>query len=247
MSRAPIGILCALAEESELLLGALRSARVATGAALDARIGLLDGHAVVVASAGVGKVNAAVSATLLVERLGCRALLLSGVAGGLDASLDIGALVVAARVVDVDFGRLTDAGRVAYQPGIAPLPGVKAEPGYQLSPALAAAIAARCEAAGIAATLGTVLSGDAFLASARVRDELAARWSAVAIEMEAAGVCGVAARFDLPWLVVRALSDRAGEESVTDFPAFLASAAARASTLVRALLPVVEPDGPMSA
>jgi adenosylhomocysteine nucleosidase len=91
-------------------------------------------------------------------------------------------------------------------------------------------------------TFGTVLSGDSFLASARVRDELRSAWSALAIEMEGAGVCGVAERFGLPWLIVRALSDRAGEESVVDFGAFLPRAAASSAALVRALLPALARD-----
>ena len=60
------------------------------------------------AAAGVGKVRPRRTATLLVERLGCRALVLSGVAGGLDDALAIGDIVIADRIVDIDYGRLTD-------------------------------------------------------------------------------------------------------------------------------------------
>jgi adenosylhomocysteine nucleosidase len=142
--------------------------------------------------------------------------------------------------VDVDYGRITDGGRIVYQPGSLPVPGVEATPGYVLPAGTAEAVRARLGATGRHAVTGTILSGDAFLASARVRDELAARWSALAIEMEGAAVCGVAQRFGLPWLIVRALSDRAGEESVTDFAAFVEDAADASATLVRALLPVFD-------
>ncbi len=145
-------------------------------------------------------------------------------------------------MVDVDYGRLTDAGRLVYQPGTLPLPGVVPEPGYRLPADVAVRIRARLAATGLTATLGTVLTGDTFLASASVRDELEARWSALAIEMEGSAVCGVAERFGVPWLVVRALSDRAGDESVTDFTAFLSSAAAASARLVRELLPVLDPS-----
>jgi len=90
------------------------------------------------------------------------------------------------------------------------------------------------------ATLGTIVTGDAFLASPRVRDELAGEWDALAIEMEGSALCGVAERFDVPWLVVRALSDRAGEESLGDFKAFVSSAAANSARLVQELLPVFD-------
>ena len=71
------------------------------------------------------------------------------------------------------------------------------------------------------------------------RDQLAARWDGLAIEMEGAAVCGVAERLDVPWLIVRALSDRAGEDSLDDFNAFLDTAAAASATVVRRLLPVL--------
>ncbi len=90
------------------------------------------------------------------------------------------------------------------------------------------------------ATLGTILTGDAFLASPRVRDALYGEWAALAIEMEGSALCDVAERFGLPWLVVRALSDRAGEESLTDFAAFVHDAAARSARLVQELLPVFD-------
>jgi adenosylhomocysteine nucleosidase len=238
---APIGILCALEAERALLVAALTSVATAPGAGFDAQVGRLDGRHVVVATCGVGKVNAAITATLLVERLGCGALVLSGVAGGLSADLTIGDLVVADRLVDVDYGRIADGGRIVYQPGTLPLPEVEAAPGYVLPVAMVEAVNARLGASARRAVTGTILSGDAFLASARVRDELAARWSALAIEMEGAAVCGVAERFDIPWLIVRALSDRAGEESVTDFAAFVRDAADASAGLVRTLLPLFDP------
>ena len=237
----PIGILCALPQEQELLVAAIGDPPPLPGAALEARRGRLDGVDVVIAASGVGKVLAATAATLLVERFGCRAFVLSGVAGGLSPSLGIGDLVVASTVIDVDYGRFTDAGRVVYQPGVLPVPGSRPEPGYHVPAALLARVERRLGDAGVKATLGTILSGDAFLASARVRDELAGRWSAMAIEMEGSAICGVAERFGLPWLIVRALSDRAGEESARDFSAFVDSAAAASAGLVRALLPALEP------
>lgn len=236
----PIGILCAMEEEQALLVAALGDPPALPGAGLEARRGRLDGRDVVVAAAGVGKVRAATTATLLLERLGCRALILSGVAGGLSASLSIGDLVIADRVVDIDYGRISDSGRLVYQPGTLPLPGVAPDPGYELPADLRARVETRLAEAGLSATLGLVLTGDAFLASARARDKLTARWSALAIEMEGSAICGVAERFGVPWLIVRALSDRAGDESVTDFTAVLSSAAAASAGLVRELLPVLD-------
>jgi adenosylhomocysteine nucleosidase len=236
----PIGILCALTQEQALLVAAMGEPPALPGGGIEARRGMLDGRAVVIAASGVGKVRAAIAASLLVERFGCRALVLSGVAGGLGTELGIGDIVVADRVIDIDYGRLTPEGRVVYQPGTLPVPEVKPEPGYVLPASLRDAVQERLAASPSQATLGTILTTDAYLASATERDRLAAEWDGLAIEMEGAALCGVAARFEMPWLVVRALSDRAGEDSLVDFAAFVDSAAANSARLMRELLPVFD-------
>jgi adenosylhomocysteine nucleosidase len=236
----PIGILCALPQEQALLVAELGQPPPLPGAGIEARRGELDGRAVVIAASGVGKVRAAIAASLLVERFGCRALVLSGVAGGLSTELGIGDIVIADRIIDIDYGRLTPGGRIVYQPGMLPVPEVNPEPGYVLPASLRHAVGKRLAASASQATLGTILTTDAYLASAAERDRLAAEWGGLAIEMEGAALCGVAARFGLPWLVVRALSDRAGEDSLGDFAAFLDSAAAMSARLVRELLPVFD-------
>jgi nucleoside phosphorylase len=115
---APIGVLCALPEELALLRVALEGTIDEAVAGISASSGMLDGLPIVLAEAGVGKVNAATSATLLADRFGCSALVLSGVAGGLSDALDIGDLVIADRVVDIDHGRITDEERILYHPAV---------------------------------------------------------------------------------------------------------------------------------
>ncbi len=239
-SRQPIGILCALPQEQALLSGWLGDPPPLPDRAIEARAGRLDGRDVVVAAAGVGKVRAAITATLLVQRLGCRALVLSGVAGGLSADAAIGDIVIADRLIDIDYGRLTPEGRIVYQPGVLPIPEEKPEPGYVVPHALADRVRKRLAETGLEATLGTILTTDAYLASPKERDELAGEWDGLAVEMEGSALCGVAERFDVPWLVVRALSDRAGEDSLEDFTAFVDAAAANSAHLVRELLSVFD-------
>ncbi len=239
-SEAPIGIMCALPQEQELLVSAIGHPPPLPHPGIEARQGVLDGHVVVIAAAGVGKVNAATTATLMVERLGCRALVLSGVAGGLSAEAGIGDIVIADRLIDIDYGRLTPEGHIVYQPGVLPIPEEKPDPGYRVPEALLERIRERLAATGLEATIGTILTTDAYLASPRERDELAGEWEGLAIEMEGSALCGVAERFEVPWLVVRALSDRAGEDSLDDFKAFVDSAAASSAELVRELLPVFD-------
>ena len=237
---APIGIMCALPQEQELLVAAIGDPAPLPHPGIEARQGTLDGRAVVIAAAGVGKVRAATTATLMVERLSCRALVLSGVAGGLSAHANIGDIVIADRLIDIDYGRLTPEGRIVYQPGVLPIPEERPDPGYLVPTALLDRVRQRLGETGLEATLGTILTTDAYLASPRERDELAGEWDGLAVEMEGSALCGVAERFDLPWLVVRALSDRAGEDSLDDFATFVESAAERSARLVRQLLPAFD-------
>ncbi len=237
---APIGIMCAIPQEQELLLAAIGHPPPLPHPGIEARAGRLDGYEVVIAAAGVGKVRAAITATLMVERLGCRALVLSGVAGGLREDAAIGDIVIADRLIDVDYGRLTPQGRIVYQPGVLPVPEEKPDPGYRPPAALLDRVRARLAETGLEARLGTILTTDAYLASPKERDALAGEWDGLAVEMEGSALCGVAERFGVPWLVVRALSDRAGEDSLDDFAAFVDAAAASSAHLVRELLPVFD-------
>mgnify|MGYP001825191192 FL=1 len=239
-SDGPIGIMCALPQEQELLLAAIGDPDPLPHRGIEARQGSLDDHLVVIAAAGVGKVNAAITATLMVERLGCRALVLSGVAGGLSAEASIGDIVIADRLIDIDYGRLTPEGRIVYQPGVLPIPEERPAPGYLVPEPLLGRLRERLAETGLEATLGTILTTDAYLASPRERDELAGEWDGLAVEMEGSALCGVAERFGVPWLVVRALSDRAGEDSLDDFTAFVDAAAGDSARLVRELLPVFD-------
>ena len=236
----PIGIMCALPQEQELLVAAIGDPAPLPHPGIEARQGSLGGREVVIAAAGVGKVKAAITATLMVERLGCRALVLSGVAGGLSEDTGIGDIVIAERLIDIDYGRLTPEGHIVYQPGVLPIPEEKPDPGYLVPEPLLERVRERLAETGLKATFGTILTTDAYLASPRERDELAGEWDGLCIEMEGSALCGVAERFGVPWLVVRALSDRAGEDSLDDFNAFVDSAAASSALLVQELLSVFD-------
>ncbi|WP_205028207.1 5'-methylthioadenosine/adenosylhomocysteine nucleosidase [Oleisolibacter albus] len=246
----PFGLICAIPEEIAHFGAHFTEAEAETLGGFTFRRGRLDGRAAVVVEAGIGKVNAAIVATLLLSHFGCRALLFSGVAGGLDPALGIGDVVVATRLIQHDYGQFVDGRLVVYQPGIPPLPGVDSTHGYIMPPDLEKTV--RAALAGVqlppmpaAATgggerrpallFGTVLTGDQFLNCAATRDDLFARFQAQAVEMEGASVAQVAAAWGVPVLVVRSLSDLAGAESHMDFPAFVRMAAAGAATVVRRL------------
>ncbi|HJT91791.1 MAG TPA: 5'-methylthioadenosine/adenosylhomocysteine nucleosidase [Mycobacterium sp.] len=236
-----IGLICAIPQE----LAHLRNVLAHTGSEESAHslfdTGTIDGHAVVLAGSGMGKVNAALVTTLLADRFHCRAIVFSGVAGGLDPALAIGDVVVADRIIQHDAGVLQDERLQTYQPGFVPFIRPTEQLGYHVDPALMNLVHDRLESVELPGQLvyGTVLSGDQYLHCEVTRDRLHREFGGRAVEMEGGAVAQVCEAFGIPWLVIRALSDLAGGNSRFDFPTFVDQAAATSATILRRLLPVL--------
>lgn len=253
-STAPIGLISAIPQEIQHFGNDFREKESADIGGYAFRSGTLAGVSVVLVEAGIGKVNTGVVATVLLHSFGCRALVFSGVAGGLDPALGIGDVVIANRLVQHDYGALIDGTIVAYQPGVPPLPHLPRDHGYDLPADLEKRLhgalddidlpVVSAQATGDTARkphllFGTVLSGDQFINCEVTRVRLHTTFKAQAAEMEGAALAQVCERFGAPWVVVRSLSDLAGAESHLDFGAFLEEAAGGAAEVVRRILPVV--------
>ncbi len=249
----PIGVICALREELSALAETLEHPVEGTIGPLRVRRGSLDGIPVTICRSGVGKVDAATAATLLAALEGVRGLIVAGTAGGLDPAIGVGDVVVGTTLIQHDYGRSTDEGIVAYGPGQLPIPSVRPEPRRRLDPALEARVRSAFGAVplpSIAVTRGSpprtpvvhygvICTGDVFLAGDRARQRLAREHEGLAVEMEGAAVAQVAARFGIPCLVFRTISDLAGEESAMDLAAFLPASGRIVAALVRRALPVL--------
>ncbi len=250
----PLGILSALPEEMGSLGSALDPAGEVEIAGFRFHSGKIDGHSVILAEAGVGKVATALVGGLLLDRFGCRGLIFSGVAGRLDAELSIGDIVIAEELIQHDYGAMV-AGRLKpFRPGLAPIGEARERPDFRLEPRLRQAIAEAIADlrlppfAGSGGStrpsrvrLGRILSGDQFINCDVTRDRLVDEFKGQAVEMEGAALAQISERFGAACVVVRCLSDLAGEESHVDFAAFLPAAATMAAIVVRRLIPVMAP------
>jgi adenosylhomocysteine nucleosidase len=248
-----IGLLCALPQELTHLRALLDDVTTTDLAHIRFDEGILDGHRVVLAGAGMGKVNAAVVTTLLLERFGCRVVVLSGVAGGLDPALHIGDVVVADRVVQHDAGRIFGGRLERYQAGHVSFINPTDALGYSTDPDLLARVEHALHAVTLPSllpaagggsrppqlTFGTVLTGDQYVHCEVTRQRLHGELGAHAVEMEGGAVAQVCQSFGIPWLVIRALSDLAGQESSIDFTAFAEGVAATSAAIVRRIIPVL--------
>ena len=253
MSEKTIGLICAIAEERIDLRKALDHQETVTLGGLEFDLGQLDGQAVVLTEAGIGKVNTSVVVTLLAAHFGADILAFSGVAGGLDPALAIGDLVIAERAVQHDCGVIEEDRLEPYQAGHVPFFNPTERLGYEAPPAMLGRIkkaldglefselAAEAGGSGKQAQIayGTILAGDQYIHCETTRERLHRRFDAKAVAMEGGAMAQVAERFGLPWLEIRALSDLAGADSRFDFARFVDAVAERSATVLRRILPVL--------
>jgi len=234
MTAKPIAVLTAIPEE----IAAFGAHLVETGresvAGLAFHHGTLDGRPVVLAESGIGKVNAALAATLLLDRFGCGGIVFSGVAGGVDPNLNVGDLVIAEQVIQHDYGAMVQGALEVYRAGALPFPEFRGDVALKANPALIAGARTALDQA----QFGTILTGDYYLGCGQTRERLFSSFGGKAVDMESASVAQVAEAFGAPWLIIRALSDLAGEDSRLDFQAFAREAARTAAAAVLKSLPL---------
>lgn len=239
-----IAIVSAMHEELRALLPLLRDPSVERRAGRECHLGRIDGHDVVLVLCGIGKVAAATTAAVLLDGLDVRALLLTGVAGGLGPGVRVGDVVIARTLLqhDMDASPLFPRYEV-------PLTGRSRFPAdTALCNALAAGASRVLQAPHAALARfgieqprlysGLVVSGDRFVATAAESDALrVALPDALAVEMEGAAVAQVCADFGRPFAVLRTVSDRADDSAHVDFARFVDEVAAEFSRdIVRATL-----------
>ena len=228
-----LAIVSAMREELRALVPQLTGARVQRCAGRDFHVGTLAGRPAVLVLSGIGKVAAAATAALAIDRFEARSVLFTGVAGGLGQGVGVGDVVVADALLQHDldasplFPRwevpLTGRARFATDvPRRTLLEQAAREVLQAPHPALAGF--------GLAATrlhTGLIVSGDRFVSSAAESQALrAALPDALAVEMEGAAMAQVCADFGIPLAVLRTVSDRADDTAHVDFGRFVAEVAA---------------------
>jgi len=226
-----IAIVSAMQEELAAVLALMQEQQKQTVAGRDFWLGELHGREVVVVLSRIGKVAAATTATVLIERFGVQSLVFTGVAGGLHPSVQLGDVVVVAEFLQHDmdasplFPRyevpLTGASRFATHTGLS----------QQLTVAVRGALPT------VRVHSGLVISGDRFvstkLASDTLRDNLP---DALAVEMEGAAIAQVCVDYGVAFAAVRTISDRADDDAHSDFTTFVQTTASPYSAAIVAAL-----------
>ena len=223
------GIIGAMEQEVTLLRDKIENRQTLTLAGCEIYTGTLQGVEVALLKSGIGKTSAALGTTLLLQLCKPDVVINTGSAGGLSPSLSVGDIVVSDEVRYHD----ADVTAFGYEPG--QMAGCPAA--FVADSKLIAAAEACIKQLDLNAVRGLVVSGDAFINGAeplaRIRNLFP---QAIAVEMEATAIGHVCHQFQVPFVVVRAISDVADKESHLSFDEFLSVAAKQSSLLVENLL-----------
>lgn len=220
-----VAVIGAMEQEVEHLRKAITNANSQTIANSEFTSGIYGQHELILVKSGIGKVNAAMTTTILLEKFQPDVVINTGSAGGYDPSLKVGDIVVSREVRHHD----VDVRAFGYE--IGQVPGLPAA--FEADEKLVTLAKHSIEATGSHAVTGLIVTGDAFMHEAARIEETKSHFSQIAAcEMEAAAVAQVCHQFATPFVVIRALSDIAGQESPMSFDEFLPIAATNSTKVV---------------
>lgn len=213
-------------EEVTLLRDKIQDGKAEVIAGCEFTSGKMNGADVILLRSGIGKVNAAMSTTILLEKFKPNYVINTGSAGGYNPALNVGDVVISSEVRHHD----VDVTAFGYEYGQVP----------QLPPAFEADVNlveiaenAAKEITDIQVVKGLIATGDSFMNDPKKVEYIQDKFTDLqAVEMEAAAIAQVSHQFGTPFVVIRSLSDIAGKESDVSFEQFLEKAAVNSSTLV---------------
>ncbi len=224
-----LGIIGAMQEEVETLLALTENKKERCKAGSVFYEGQLEGLDVVIVQCGVGKVNAAMCTQVLCDLFEVTHLVNTGIAGSLCADLDIGDLLISSDAMYHD----VDATHFGYPFGKVPGMDTTTFPADKDMMDFAFAAA---EAVNPGHTkIGRVASGDQFVAEKELKNKIIASTQGLCTEMEGAAIAQTAYRNGIPFVILRAISDKADDSAQMDYPTFERIAAHRCAEVTRIL------------
>jgi len=229
-----IGIIGAMAVEVQMLKDIMQNVRVDTISGIEYYAGTIADVEVVVAQAGVGKVNAAVCAEAMILKYEPSAIINIGVAGGLSAALKVGDIAIADAVVEHDMDTSVLGDPIGFITGI----DMVQIPCAAWVTETLKEVANKLD--GVFTVCGTIVSGDQFISSKEKKTQLVERFNAVATEMEGASIGHVCYMNGVPFGVLRAISDSADDEADMSFTEFCDMAAKNSLKVILRFLEIVK-------
>ena len=226
-----LGIIGAMDEEVEQIKTIMQDVEVTTKASMNFFKGTISGKEVVVVRSGIGKVNAGMCAQILVDLFNVDAIINTGIAGSLNANIDIGDIVLSTDTLQHDM----DATGFGYELGVIPRMETSI---FEASKELRDLAKRCCEKVNpeISVFEGRVVSGDQFISDKAKKEFLIEQFQGYCTEMEGAAIAQAAYLNQVPFLIIRAISDKADDSATEDYPTFEAKAIAHSVNLMRAMV-----------
>ena len=226
-----IGIIGAMEEEVAALKEKMQISGVLKRASMEFYKGTLQGKPVVVVRSGIGKVNAGLCTQILVDLFDVKKVINTGIAGSLDARIDIGDIVISTEAVQHDM----DATQFGYPLGQIPRMETFAFPADETMVKVAKEA---CEKVNpeINVFTGRVVTGDQFVASKEVKDHIKTNFDGLCTEMEGAAIAQAAWLNKIPFVIIRAISDKADDSANMDYSEFEAKAVKNSVRLMAAMI-----------
>ncbi len=231
MAFKKIGVIGAMRVEIEILHARMDSTREETIAGMTFCDGRMGKTGIVLVQSGIGKVNAGICATLLIDHFGCDAIIFSGIAGSLDNRLEVEDIVVSTDAIQHD----VDATMFGYEVGRVPQMDVRAFPAdEELRRNVVRAV--REVAPEVSVYEGRIVSGDQFICTSEQKQRIRKETDGLCAEMEGAAAAQAAYLFQVPFVIVRAISDKADETTEKTYDEIETEAAHRSSAIMAAVL-----------
>ena len=224
-----LGIIGAMKIEVDMLKENMENKVVTWRTGMEFCEGTLENLPVVVVQCGVGKVNAALCVQILCDCFGATHLVNTGIAGSLSNELDIGDLVISKDAMYHDF----DCVGFGYPHGKVPGMDVVAFPANEMMMEYAISAAEAVNPGH--AKVGRVATGDQFICDKAVKNTISGNTQALCTEMEGGAIAQAAYRNEIPFVIIRAISDKADDSADMDYPTFEAIAANRCATVVQTM------------
>lgn len=226
-----IGIIGAMDEEVAQIVEVMEISETYGKASMVFKKGTLNGKDVVIVRSGIGKVNAAVCTQILVDRFDVDYVINTGIAGSLRAEIDIADVVLSDDVLHHD----VDAAGFGYPLGQIPRMDVLS---FQADKRLIELGRAACKKAApdIGVHVGRIVSGDQFISDKAVKDRLIQNFDGFCTEMEGAAIAQTAYLNNVPFLILRAISDKADDSATMDYPTFEAMAIKNSVEILKELV-----------
>jgi len=221
------GIIGAMEPEVAILKAKLVNCETTQHAGYSFYQGKIDGNDIVIVQSGIGKVAAALATAILIDKFQPDYVVNTGSAGGFDASLKVGDIVISSEV------RYHDVDLTAFGYEIGQLPANPAAYIPHEALVTAAKHAVIQNDASINTLVGLITTGDTFMTKEDDIAKARANFPTMAaVEMEGAAIAHTCHQFKVPFVIIRSLSDIAGKESPTSFDKYLETASVNSSQVV---------------